>query len=136
MPVTEDRRPRVYEPPPVRILAVDDVRLPTLAGLERKLDAFYVELLAFERDVSERRSIAYHAEKHRICLEVVEALAARDDYRPIGIEVPSIQALREKLDELEIEYEWQHSITPGMHQILIQDPAGNWLSIQSARFLL
>src|SRR5688500_10561026 len=44
-----DRRPRVPEPLPVKLLVVSDPRLPAGAGLERRLDAFYVGLLGFER---------------------------------------------------------------------------------------
>src|SRR3989442_13852823 len=46
---TVDRRPRVPEPLPVKLVAVADARLPAAAGLEQKLDAFYVRLLGFER---------------------------------------------------------------------------------------
>jgi hypothetical protein len=45
----DDRRARMPEPLPVRVLAVEDVRLPATAGLESQLDSFYVGLLGFER---------------------------------------------------------------------------------------
>jgi hypothetical protein len=44
-----DRRPRMPEPLPVKLLAVEDVRLPATAGLESQLDGFYIGLLGFER---------------------------------------------------------------------------------------
>lgn len=49
-PAAPDRRARVPEPLPVRLVAVADVRLPATAGLERQLDAFYVDLLGFARE--------------------------------------------------------------------------------------
>lgn len=45
----DDARPRMPEPLPVRLVSVDDVRLPASAGVEVLLNAFYVELLGFER---------------------------------------------------------------------------------------
>lgn len=45
-----DARPRMPEPPPVRLVAIADVRLPASAGLETELDAFYIGLLRFERE--------------------------------------------------------------------------------------
>src|SRR5687767_7663075 len=54
-----DRRPRMPEPLPVKLLAVEDVRLPATAGLEAQLDGFYVGLLEFERvdvEVPRRRA--------------------------------------------------------------------------------
>ena len=44
-----DARPKLPEPPPVTLVSVQDVRLPTVAGLERLLDEFYAGLLRFER---------------------------------------------------------------------------------------
>ena len=49
MRFTPDQRPPVPEPPPVRILAVEDVVLLGSSGVERALDEFYVGLLRFER---------------------------------------------------------------------------------------
>src|SRR5688500_12469174 len=52
-----DRRPAMPEPPPVRLISVDDVVLLAPPGVEPLLDAFYVGLLQFERadhDLQER----------------------------------------------------------------------------------
>lgn len=45
-----DPRPPMAELPPVRLIAVDDVVLPTAAGREALLDAFYVGLFRMERE--------------------------------------------------------------------------------------
>jgi len=45
-----DRRPTMPPPPPVRVVAVEDVVLIAAPGQERDLDAFYVGLLRFERE--------------------------------------------------------------------------------------
>jgi hypothetical protein len=49
-PGEPDRRARMPEPLPVRLVAVADVRLPAPAGAERALDAFYVDLLGCLRE--------------------------------------------------------------------------------------
>jgi hypothetical protein len=41
---TADRRPRIPEPLPVRLVAVEDVRLSALMEAARDLDEFYVGL--------------------------------------------------------------------------------------------
>lgn len=48
--LTPDRRPTMPVPPPVRVLAVEDVTLVAAPGREPALDAFYVGLLRFERE--------------------------------------------------------------------------------------
>lgn len=48
-PRAADRRPPMPEPPPVRLVAVEDVSILAPSGVERELDALYVEVLKFER---------------------------------------------------------------------------------------
>src|SRR4051812_41492244 len=80
-PLPPDQRPLIPEPPPVRLHAVEDVRLPAVVGLEKELDAFYVDLLEFERDASAGESVAYRAENFRLRIEVVQSPVERTDYR-------------------------------------------------------
>jgi hypothetical protein len=128
-----DRRLRVPEPLPVKLVAVADVRLLSAAGLERKLDAFYVGLFRFERapDESDRHAadatISYRAENFTLHLAVQEPPVRRSDLRALGVEVPSLAALEEKLIEAEQEYERQRGLLPGERSIVLIDPAGNWV---------
>jgi hypothetical protein len=128
-----DRRPRVPEPLPVKLVTVADARLPSAAGLERKLDAFYVGLFGFERrddDAHHREgdaTISYRADNFTLHLSVQEPPVRRADLRPLGVEVPSLAALEEKLIEAEQEYERQRGLLPGEVSIVLLDPAGNWL---------
>src|SRR4051794_14724400 len=79
-----DRRPRMPEPLPVRLVAVDDVTLITAAGLETELDAFYVGLLEFKRHPDGHR-LTYHAENFDLRFDVIEPPVKRDHCRALGI---------------------------------------------------
>lgn len=125
----KDLRPAMPEPPPVRLVAIEDVHAPAAAGLEKQLDAFYVDLLKFIREAPESESIVYKGENRRICFEVCEPPIVRQDLRPIGIEVPSLLLLERELIERKIDYQWQKGLAPGQETLLLQDPAGNWLRI-------
>src|SRR5438270_12649765 len=48
--VVKDRRPVIPVPPPVSLVAAEDVRLAATVGLERELVGFSVQLLQLERD--------------------------------------------------------------------------------------
>lgn len=128
-----DRRPRVPEPLPVKLVAVADARMPAGAGIERELDAFYVRLFGFERraDESERypadATISYRADNFTLHLSVQEPPVRRTDLRPLGVEVPSLAALESKLIEAEYEYQRQRGLLPGEISIVLLDPAGNWV---------
>lgn len=128
-----DRRPRVPEPLPVKLVAVADMHLLAAAGLERKLDAFYVGLLGFERkpDESDRHAadatISYRADNFTLHLAVREPPVRRCDLRPLGVEVPSLAALEAKLIEAEQEHERHRGLLPGERSIVLLDPAGNWV---------
>ena len=127
-----DRRPRVPEPLPVRLATIDDARLPSAAGLERQLDAFYVGVLGFARK-SENEPIAYRADNFTLYFEVIEPPVRRDDLRPLGLEVPSLADLSLKLVEAEVEHARQRGLLPGDESIVLLDPAGNWLEIFDRR---
>ena len=127
-----DRRPRVPEPLPVRLITIDDARLPSAAGLERQLDAFYVGVLGFARRPGDD-AIAYRADNFVLHFNVIEPPLRRDDLRPLGIEVPSLADLALKLIEAEIDYTHQRGLLPGEESIVMVDPAGNWLEIIDRR---
>lgn len=128
-----DRRPPMPEPPPVRLVAVADVHLLAAAGKEVELDAFYVDLLRFERDESPEHVLIYKSDNHRLIFDVLEPPISRDELRPAGILVPSLAILQQQLIDREIAFEWHRGIAPGLHQIVLQDPAKNWLAIGERR---
>ena len=129
---TIDRRPRVPEPLPVRLITIDDARLPSAAGLERELDAFYVGVLGFARRAG-GEEISYRAENFSLTFEVIEPPVRRGDMRPLGVEVPSLSDLELKLIETEAEYSRRRGLLPGEEAIVMLDPAGNWLEIIDRR---
>jgi len=124
----EDRRPKIEEPPPVRLIAIEDCRLPAAAGLEPKLDQFYLGLLRFFRAEDPARA-AYHAENHDLYFEITERPQPRTDARSLGIAVPSLAELTQRLSDAEIEYIRQRGLIPGLDTVFLYDPAGNPLEI-------
>src|SRR5687767_262259 len=85
----EDARPRLPEPLPVKLIAVEDVRLPAQVGSERQMDALYVGLLEFVKDDPARPT--YRADNLSVHFDPVAGLAERDGYRPLQIEVLSLR---------------------------------------------
>ncbi|HTL31442.1 MAG TPA: hypothetical protein VL282_19565 [Tepidisphaeraceae bacterium] len=126
-----DSRPIIPEPLPVRLVAIDDVAAITPAGIEEKLDAFYVQMLQFERDPSE--PLTYHADNFDLRFTIVETPPPRDDMRPIGIEVLSLQEAEQKLIDRELEYVRQRGLLSSDTSLLLLDPAGNWVAIVEAK---
>jgi hypothetical protein len=127
-----DRRPRVPEPLPVRLVTIDDARVPAAAGLERQLDAFYVGVFGFAREPDDQR-ISYRADNFTLHVDVIEPPLRREDLRPLGVEVPSLGDLALKLVEAEVEHTRQRGLLPGEESIVLTDPAGNWLTVVDRR---
>ena len=127
-----DRRPRMDEPLPVRLVAIADVMLPVIAGLEVDLDRFYVGLLEFVRD-ADPRQLVYHADNFALRFVVRELLPQRGEYRPVQIEVQSLLIAEQKLMEAKIEYVRQRTLTPGEESLVLLDPAGNWVELVEYR---
>jgi hypothetical protein len=125
-----DQRLRMDELPPVRLIAVEDVRLLTSPGAVNLLDSFYVDLLEFLREAN---GAVYRAENFRLRFEVVEQIPVeRDGVRPIGIQVRSLRDAERKLFDNRIEYTRQRGLLPGLNSLLVQDPAGNWIELFEA----
>ena len=132
-PARPDRRPHMPEPPPVRLVAVEDVHLPAPAGAEVQLDAFYVGLLKFERMPGQQ--LAYRSENFLLHFDIGEAPIEHESLRPLGVEIPSLGELEQKLIEREMEYTRLRGTTPGRETLLIRDPAGNWVEVGEVRLI-
>ena len=130
-----DQRPGIPEPPPVRLVAVKDVRLIAPAGAERQLDEFYVGLLELEREPDSHFPV-YRAENLRIWFDIVEPPVGRGDMRPLGIEVSSLVEAEHKFIDAKIEYVLQKGVNPGDESLLLLDPAGNWIEISESRMIV
>jgi hypothetical protein len=128
----QDRRPRMPEPLPVKLVTVEDARLICGAGVEVQLDEFYAEMLGFER-VGPEDAIVYRAENFSLYFDVLEPPVRRETLRALGIEVPSLAAAQEQLIAREIEHIRQKGLTPGHESILLMDPAGNWIELTESR---
>lgn len=127
-----DQRPRMDEPLPVRLVAIEDVTLPAMAGVEAEMDRFYVGMLEFARDAN-LHELVYHADNFAIRFVVQELLPQRGEYRPMRIEVQSLIVAEQKLIEAKIEYARQKTLTPGEESIVLLDPAGNWVELVEYR---
>ena len=138
-----DPRPRLPEPLPVRLVAVEDVRMPAPRGVDEKLDAFYIGLLGFERadgDGSagggdDPNELVYRAENFLLRFRLLDRPLAHETLRPQGIEVPDLLELEKKFMEAELEYTRERGITPGRETLLLLDPAGNWVEIGEIRLI-
>lgn len=128
-----DRLPHMPEPPAVRLLAIADVKLAAVAGIEKQLDAFYVGLLKFERDETETERIVYKAERWRLVFAVVETPPPHDDYRPVMVQIPHFTDFIQALADRQIEFEWQKGVSPGIETAFLRDPAGFWVSVAPIR---
>ena len=134
-PLPRDPRPRLFEPPRVRLVTVADAHLLAGAGKEVDLDAFYVAILDFERDAAWEHPV-YRAENFRLFFDIIEPPVERPDMRALGIQVPSLRTLEAKLIEREIEYERQKNVMPAAESFLLLDPASNWIELTEGKAIL
>jgi catechol-2,3-dioxygenase len=127
-----DCRARMAEPLPVRLIAVADVSLPAPAGVEVQLDAFYVDILGFQRSI-DRHVLVYHADNVDLWFTVTDPPVRHEKLRPTGIAVPLLSEIAQRLTDAEIEFTHQRGMVPGLESLLLLDPAGNWVEITDTR---
>ena len=131
--ITIDQLPRMEEPPPVRLVTVQDATLPAASGLEPQLDGFYVGMLKLDRDP--QLPLAYRAANFAIVFQVEDPPVEHQSMRAIGIEVQSLSVTQQQLIDREIEFVLQRGLQPGHLSILLQDPAGNWIELIEASII-
>lgn len=133
----DDRRPRIDQPPPVRLVAIDDCYLLAPAGLERQLDEFYEGIMNLQRLETEPGEgpyeLVYRAENFNLRIGIVERPVAREDYRRVLLAVSSLNDHAARLVEAEIEYVREKGLTPGHDYLHLNDPAGNPVAIGEYR---
>lgn len=130
----EDARPRLPEPLPVKLIAVEDVRLPAQAGAEAEMDRLYVGLLEFAK--ADPAALTYRADNLSVHFDLVEGLIERAAYRPLQVEVLSLRDTEKKLIAAEREYDRQRGLTPGSEIIVLLDPSGNLVVLSEARRII
>lgn len=130
-----DRRPMIYVPPAVKLLAVEDVTLAGKVNDVEALSAFYIDLLKFERDEKEP-GLTFCAENVRLRVDLVEAPILREDLRALGVEVPSLAQVEKQLIAQQIPYDRERGIELGRVTFLLQDPSGNWIRLSESRRLM
>jgi len=126
---------KIPEPLPVRLVAINDVTLPAPAGVEAKLDAFYVGLLRFER-TDDPYALAYRADNYVLHFDPRERPVEHDSLRPTQIQIPSLADGERKLIENQVPYTRQRGITPGAERLVLLDPAGNWIELSEVRVIV
>ncbi len=120
------------EPLPVRLIAVNDVMLPTPPGVEAKLDRLYVDVLRFQRS-AELQELVYYADNFDLRFIVSDRPVKHASLRSLGVQVPSLPEMIERLMAAEIEFSHQRGLVVGLESIVLLDPAGNWVEITDSR---
>ena len=121
--------PRMPEPLPVWVAAVEDVTMVGQSGLEVDHDELYVNVLLMEKQEGEEGAWVYRADNVRVRFVIREGLLERESYRPLQVGVPSLREVEARLFEREIEYVKERGIAPGSKMILVHDASGNRLEI-------
>jgi hypothetical protein len=133
-----DPRPRLPDPLPVRLVAVEHVHMTAPRDAEEKLDAFYVGLLGFDRycgPEAGQGELVFRAENFLLRFRLLDPPIVHDTLRPQGIEVLDLLELEKRFIEAELEYTRERGITPGRETLLLLDPGGNWVEIGEIRLV-
>lgn len=128
-----DPRPKLPDPLPVRLIAVSDVRLPTARADLEKLEEFYVGVWGFQPDPAEPG--VFHADNFALRFDVHDGQFHREDFRPLVMEIASIDAAEKKLVDLDYEFVREHHLSRATAVLVLKDPAGNWIEIAEKKIV-
>ena len=118
-------------------MQLDHINLSTPGDLMESLKEFYCDLLGFE--VGPRPDIPipgywlYHPSGGGASIHLIQS----DNHQPptdnfldhVAFRVPSVEAIRERLDERGVEYQELKLEEIGIHQVVVTDPAGTKIEL-------
>jgi catechol 2,3-dioxygenase-like lactoylglutathione lyase family enzyme len=122
-------------------MQLDHINLSTPGDLMEAVKDFYCEVLGFA--VGPRPDIPipgywlYHHSGGGASIHLIES----DQHRPpdgnyldhVAFRVPSVEAVRERLEERQVEYRELKLEELGIHQVVVTDPAGTKVEITAPR---
>jgi predicted enzyme related to lactoylglutathione lyase len=118
-----------------RLVAVGDVARSAAASLAEELVAFYVDVLGLTRlALAEPAVIAFRGEQvtgPRLLVRLMEK-PPEPDVIPMMIQVASLSEVAEELAGRGTEVLWSQGMWYYERRLLVQDPAGNWLSLTAS----
>jgi hypothetical protein len=136
----DDLRPRLLAPPPVQLVAIADVSLTAVVGLESELDEFYGGLLGLQREAVPPQlaghRLTYRSANFRLHIELAEKPVTRHTLRPLSAVVPSLIELAGRLAEAQRPFVRQRGLAPGSESISLYDPAGNLVEVTESRIIV
>jgi hypothetical protein len=115
---------RAPEPPP-RIQAINDVRIEAKPSDQGDMHFFYVEILGLEGVNDEPGMLCYQTERLRVRVLLTPEAQPSPMRRRLVLEIPSLQAMAEKLTELGFEPAWYRGLRLTDQRLFVLDPAGN-----------
>ena len=134
-----DLRPLIPVPPPVRVIAVEDVTLVAPAKCVGAIDHLMTVVLTLVKEEPMRQADVeagaigvYQAENVRV------VYLARDEPPPsprhiLQLELGDLRGLRQRLQDAEIEYELSKRLMPGDVRVAFLDVAGNPIEVLENR---
>jgi extradiol dioxygenase family protein len=116
--------------PPPRIHAISNVRLEAKPGLEPEIRFFYVELLGMQHIEGEVGTVCFETERLEIRIAITPDAQPSPMRRRLILEIPSLDRMQERLEELKIPYErcWGMRFTD--QRIFVLDPADNRIELK------
>jgi hypothetical protein len=117
------------EPPP-RIQAISHVRIEARPGMEAVLHSFYAHLLGMMPVEGERGTVCFQTKRLQLRILLTPEALGSPMRRRLVLEIPSLDRLREQLDELQIEYEWHEGMALTERRVFVLDPAENRVELK------
>jgi hypothetical protein len=137
-----DLRPVIPVPPPVRVIAVEDVTLLAPAHHAAAIDHLMTVILPLVKEMPLKQA---HVDAGAIGVYLAENVRvvylARDEPPPsprhiLQLELGDLRELRQRLQDAEIEYELSKRLMPGDVRVAFLDAAGNPIEVLENRAIL
>ena len=120
---------RTPDPPPI-IHAIRHVRVEAKPEQEPSLRFFYEDVLGLGPVHDEPGMLCFETKRMRVRILLTPEAQSSRMRRRLVLVVPSLKRMRERLEELEIDYEWYTGMRFTDQRIFVLDPADNRIELK------
>ena len=94
------------------------------------LHLFYVDVLGLEPAEAERGMVCFQTKRMQVRFLLTLEAQPSPMRRRLVLQIPSLQRMRDRLEEFEIDYEWYNGMSFTDQRIFVLDPADNRIELK------
>ena len=98
--------------------------------MQAQLRSFYIDALGLEPVEGEPGMVCFQTQRMQVRILITLDAQPSPMRRRLVLQIPSLERMRERLEEFEIDYQWYEGLSFTDQRIFVHDPADNRVELK------